>query len=177
MSGMDKAEIKRALEDRLFEPGAGNAYAILDGARNLDTLGMLEDSDAPFMCLYTGRLDPEVAVTAPYLVELHEEDALFDEIFDEGWGDSRGIFLLSDRRLRQVRSHLRALTYAEMPDGELVLFRFYDPRALRTFMPVATPEQREGLFGDMVDLYLLENEAGDGVISYESGTADAVVVT
>lgn len=176
MNEKDKAEIKRELEDRLFEPGAGFAYAVLDGARHLETRGMLEDSDAPFMCLYGGRLDPEVAVTAPYLVELQEDDPLFDEIFDEGWGDSRGIFLLSDRRLRQVRRHLRELTYAEMPDGELVLFRFYDPRALRTFMPVATPEQRKGLFGNVVEMFVLENEAGDGLVVYENEVADSSAV-
>ena len=61
MSEGDRADIKRALEDRLFARDGGFAYAILDGARNLGTLGMLEDSDAPFMCLHTGRLDPSGA--------------------------------------------------------------------------------------------------------------------
>jgi len=172
MSGLDKAEIKRQLEDRLYNGSGAFIYAVLDGARNLDTLPMLEESDASFLCVYTGRLDPEVAVTAPYLVELREEDDMFDIIFDEGWGDSRGIFLVSDHRLRSVRRHLRSLSYAEMPDGEMVLFRFYDPRALRTFMPVATDEQRQAMFAGVVDLFLLENEAGDGIIAYEGSKTE-----
>lgn len=167
MSATDKAEIKRELEDRLFDGSGRFVYAVLDGARNLETLYMLEESDAPFLCVYTGRLDPEVAVTAPYLVELREDDGLFDTLFDEGWGDSRGIFLTSDQRLRSVRRHLRSLTYAEMPDGEMVLFRFYDPRALRTFMPVANPEQRAGMFDTVIDSFVLENEAADGLLIYE----------
>ena len=167
MSGLDKAEIKRQLEDLLFDGSGQFVYAILDGARHLETLNMLEDSDSPFLCVYTGRLDPEVAVTAPYLVELREDDDMFDDLFDDGWGDSRGIFLTSDQRLRSVRRHLRSLTHAEMPDGEMVLFRFYDPRALRTFMPVATPEQRAGMFGDVIDRFVLENEEADGTIIYE----------
>lgn len=167
MSGLKKVEIKRQLEDRLFDGSGGFVYAILDGARNLDTLDILEESDAPFLCVYTGRLDPEVAVTAPYLVELSEDGDLFDVIFDEGWGEARGIFLKSDQRLRSVRRHLRSLTYAEMPDGEMVLFRFYDPRALRTFMPVASGEQRAGMFGDVVECFILENEAGDGIVVYD----------
>lgn len=173
MSGVDKAEIKRQLEDRLFDGTGGFVYAILDGARNLDTLDMLEDSDAPFLCVYTGRLDPEVAVTAPYVVEVSEDDDLFDLLFDEGWGDSRGIFFRSDQRLRSVRRHLRSLTYAEMPDGEMVLFRFYDPRAMRTFMPVATAEQKDGMFGGVIDSYILENEAGDGIVVYDAQLASA----
>lgn len=175
MSGLDKAELKRELEDRLFDGTGGFVYAILDGARNLETLAMLEDSDAPFLCLYTGRLDPEVAVTAPYLVELQEDDTLFDTLFEEGWGDSRGIYLSSDQRLRSVRRHLRSLTYAEMPDGEIVLFRFYDPRAMRTFMPVATPEQRDGMFGGVVESFVLENEAADGLVVYEPAHAEEAV--
>lgn len=167
MSGLNKEEIKRQLEDRLFDGTGGFVYAVLDGARNLDTLDMLEESDAPFLCVYTGRLDPEVAVTAPYLVELTEDGDLFDTIFDEGWGESRGIFLKSDQRLRSVRRHLRSLTYAEMPDGEMVLFRFYDPRALRTFMPVASSEQKAGMYGDVVESFILENEAGDGIVVYD----------
>lgn len=175
MSGMDKAEIKRQLEDRLFDGSGAFVYAILDGARNLETLAMLEDSDASFLCVYTGRLDPEVAITAPYLVELREDDEMFDILFDEGWGESRGIFLLSDQRLRSVRRHLKSLTYAEMPDGEMVLFRFYDPRALRTFMPVASEEQRAGMFGDVVECFILENEAADGLIVYENNDKVAVL--
>lgn len=175
MSEMDRADIKRQLEDHLFDGSGAFAYAVLDGARHLETLGMLEDSDVPFMCLHGGRLDPEVAITAPYIVELHEEDDLFDELFDDGWGDSRGIFLLSDMRLRQVRRHLRALTYAEMPDGEIVFFRFYDPRAMRVFMPAATPEQRAAMFGDTVETYFLENEAGDGIVTYEKNASGTTV--
>lgn len=167
MSGLNKVEIKRQLEDRLFDGSGGFVYAVLDGARNLETLDMLEDSDSPFLCVYTGRLDPEVAVTAPYLVELSEDSELFDILFDEGWGDARGIFLRSDQRLRSVRRHLRMLTYAEMPDGEMVLFRFYDPRALRTFMPVATEEQKDGMFGGIIDSFILENEVGDGFVTYD----------
>ena len=167
MSEGDRADVKRALEDRLFARDGGHAFAILDGARNLATLDMLEDSDAAFMCLHTGRLDPEVAATAPYLVELKEDGTLFDELFDEGWGDARGLYLRSDLRLRQVRNHFRPLTHAQMPDGEIVLFRFYDPRALRTFMPVATPEQRAAMFGDAIESYLLESEAGDAIVAYE----------
>lgn len=170
MSAVDKADIKRKLEDRLFDGSGAFVYAVLDGARNLETLAMLEESDSPFLCVYTGRLDPEVAVVAPYLVELREDDEMFDLLFDDGWGESRGIFLTSDQRLRSVRRHLKSLTYAEMPDGEMVLFRFYDPRALRTFMPVANDEQREGMFGGVIDTFVLENEPADGLIVYEKQT-------
>ena len=167
MSDTDRASLKTRLEDRLFG-SAGFPFAILDGARHLDTLAMLEESGVPHLCLYTGRLDPEVAVTAPYLVELREEDDLFDRLFDEGWGDSRGIFLLAEQKLRALRLHLKTLAYAEMPDGEVVLFRFYDPRALRAFMPVATPEQRAAMFGEAVDAFLLEDETGEEIVTYEN---------
>jgi hypothetical protein len=40
---------------------------------------------------------------------------------------------------------------------EKMYFRYYDPRVLRAFLPMATPRQRSELFGDL-SLFLYEDE-------------------
>jgi len=169
----DIGHIKTQLEDSLFADAEATAFAVLDGSRNLETYNRLQHSGAPNVCLFGGDLDPEVLVTAPHLVELNEDDDLFDWIF-EGWGDARGIFLTAQGSLSTVRKQLRSLIYAEMPDGEMVIFRFYDPRALRSFFPMAEPEQRAAFFGDVIDTFVCEAEMGASVLNYSPGAVPAV---
>lgn len=165
-------KVKQEVERALFGNPGRNAYAVLDGARRIETRAFLEEYGATHRCLFSGDLDDEIAAVAPYLLALHEEDALFDRLFDEGWGDARGIFLTSDESLSAVRAHLRTLVYATLPDGELSVFRFYDPRAMRLFWPVATPDQMDEMFGEIVRDFVLEKEDGEPMILSRARTGE-----
>ena len=43
---------------------------------------------------------------------------------------------------------------------ERMYFRYYDPRVLRDFLPLATTRQRTELFGD-ISVFVLESEDGE----------------
>ena len=167
---MDKSEIKRRLEDHLFAEPEEAAFAMLDGALWRGMRGKLEEADAAFECLHAGDLDPEVLAVSPYLVHLDETSDLFDTLFEECWGRARGIFLRGRGSLSEMRGHLRDLAYARMPDGEVTLFRFYDPRALEPFMAVATPAQVEAIFGERVACIVAEDADGEGGGVYAPGS-------
>jgi hypothetical protein len=47
-----------------------------------------------------------------------------------------------------------------MDTRERFYFRYYDPVVLRSFVPVATPRQRDELFGP-VSSFLVEGETGE----------------
>ena len=151
------SDVKTEVEDRLFSDPSHRAYAVLDGARWAGLRGFLEDRDAEFMCLHSGALDPEVLAVSPYVVALGDEGPLFDDVFDEVWGRARGVFVSGDGGLLDVRAHLRTLAYAQMPDGEVALFRFYDPRALSLFLSAATLAQRAAFFGGAVEQWVYED--------------------
>jgi len=171
---MDRNEIKRRAEDTLFGAGTGQAFAVLDGARWRGLRGVLEESGAAFECLHSGDLDPEVLAVSPYLVQLREESDFFDTVFERIWGQARGILLHATGTLAELRQHLRGLAYAEMPDGEMTLFRFYDPRALALFMSVATPDQVDAIFGERVTHVIAELADGQGAALYLPGSGDYV---
>jgi hypothetical protein len=59
-----------------------------------------------------------------------------------GWGQAWGILLRSPLELDPLRRHLRKFLLAQLPDGEAVFFRFYDPRVWRTYWPSCTPEEQ-----------------------------------
>jgi len=153
-------ETKRHLEDRLFgDPGVG-AFAVVDAARWPAAQRFLHESGEPYTLLASGDLDTEIEAVSPHLVTLREDSSVFDTLFDEGWGQARGVFVAADASLSDLRAHLAALAYFTDAEGMAMLFRFYDPRVLRTYWPEAAAAAAAALFGEAVIRYLAEDEDG-----------------
>jgi hypothetical protein len=135
-------------------------YAILDAARDeriypgLRRLAATEE----IMCLYQGRAAEELASVAPYLVCLGTSDRVFDWIWEEGWGESWGIFLWSLVSPARLREHFRRLTMVRTEEGQRLLFRFYDPRVLRIFAGTCDAAQSHEILGP-VERFVLEVSA------------------
>src|ERR1700761_1332141 len=84
-------------------------YAILDAARDeriYPGLHQLADTEE-IVSLYQGPTASELASVAPYLVCLGTSDRVFDWIWQEGWGESWGIFLWSLVSPQRLREHFR----------------------------------------------------------------------
>jgi Domain of unknown function (DUF4123) len=109
-------------------------YAILDAARDKRIYPELRRlaRTQQVLGLYQGRAASELAAVAPYLVGLGTTDRVFDWLWEQGWGESWGIFLWSLVAPDTLRAHFRRLTVVRSDAGERLLFRFYDPRVLRS---------------------------------------------
>jgi hypothetical protein len=137
-----------SLKRLLWSDSAQNVYAVLDGASNPDLLDHLYAEPQPeFECLYMGELEPDVAECAPYLVLLERDSALTDWLLAEGWGKHWGIFTVAPMDLRGMRHHFRKLNIVYGPDSKPLLFRYYDPRVLASFLPTCDDGQVTELFG------------------------------
>ena len=120
------------------------AYVILDGAQNQTLLGALHaDHAPPWRCLFTGQLEPDMAVVAPYLVELEHSSAFTRRLLAEGWGQNWGVFLTSQLALPALWRHVRQQVHVYGPNMESLFFRFYDPRVMRNYLPTC-PRQAAG---------------------------------
>ena len=140
-------------------------FAIVDGARSELVVPELKASGQPSSCLYDGDLPPALALCAPYLVELGKGDNAFAEwLLVEGWGDSRGIFLLSDKTRGLLRKHFRTFLMVKR-GGKSVYFRYYDPRVLRRYLPTCNAEELEFVFGP-VQAFLCEGETPETILRY-----------
>lgn len=134
-------------------------YAILDAARDdriypgLRRLAATEQ----VLGLYQGRAAMELAAVAPYLVCLGTTNRVFDWIWEQGWGESWGIFLWSLVSVETLRTHFRRLTMVRTEEGARLLFRFYDPRVLRVVLPTCDRMQLREIFGP-VARFLVEQE-------------------
>lgn len=139
-------------------------YAILDAARDEQIYRGLRRmaSREHIFGLYQGRAAVELAAVAPYLVCLGSTDRVFDWLWEQGWGESWGIFFWSLAGPETLRAHFRRLTMVQSPEGSRMLFRFYDPRVLRTFLPSCDAVQCRELFGP-VNWFACESESGDAI--------------
>ena len=142
-------------------------YGILDCAADPalhEHAARLEPEHAA--CLYMGKIDPLVRAVSPYLVELAPDDPLSRRWRAEGWGKAWGLLISSRADLATVRRRLRHFTMARLPSGEgPVLFRFWDPRVFRVYLPLVEPEAIGEWFKD-IDLYVAETEDGAGSLRF-----------
>lgn len=170
---LDKGQVKAELEAALFGDSFLNAYAVIDGAQCLDLMPVIEDMRPPHACLFLGELEPEIEMVAPHLVQLDPKEKFFDWLFDNGWSHNWSIFLTSEAELLDMRAHFRRLTIVEMPDGQFVYFRFYDPRVMRGFLPSCDAEQIASMYGEPVETYLLEQDGGAELLRFPRATTGA----
>lgn len=98
--------------------------------------------------LFSGALDPDLATATPHLVELRADSLLLARMNgDEARAAHSGILCQSDLSLWDLRLWLRRHLQAMLPDGRVVLFRFYDPRVLPVWLASLPPEDLSMWFG------------------------------
>jgi hypothetical protein len=121
-------------------PEDDQVHAIVDGARDPRIFELLLRTGLEYTCLFAGRLSPSLRAAAPYLVHLAPGVNFTRQFFSEGWGNSWGVLTVApaDVTLPRLRRHLRTLLRVQDEAGRKLLFRFYDPRVLRVYLPTCT---------------------------------------
>lgn len=163
---------------------AGTTWAVVDTARERGgVLGLVEQHAALYptgiQCLFDGEAFCTLSRRGPWLVNLENlHSPLFAYWFDSGWGRAWGVFCASTpQELPAVKRHLKKFLTAET-EGETprvrpsrVLYRFYDPRVLRSTLPFFSYPTVQTMYGKLVHAWLCEGarlahygEAQDQVI-------------
>lgn len=150
-------------------PAAGppaSIWAILDCARDQRIYGAIERLSLERCPLFAGALPPELKRLTPQLVRLGRNDPFTNFVLDNGWGNAWGIFVRSSAGAEALRRHFRTFLRVQHPDGRHVLFRYYDPRVLRVFLPTCQRNELSTVFGSVVDSFFVEAEIGSGIVRY-----------
>ena len=158
-----------ALKKLLFKSRYQSAYAVLDGASVPGLVKRLAKAKEDHMCLYRGKLEPELRAAAPHLVKLREDSKLTDWILEEGWGNHWGIFVISETGLEAMGRHLRGFLRVRGPENEILYFRYYDPRVLPVFLPTCYKQELEKIFGP-ISRFIAENKDGSQAIRIDNNS-------
>lgn len=151
--------IRRALSQIKVPEAAGSVYGLVDGAQDERVHPLLTADGNDWRCLYGTDLPRALAVVAPYVVGLSSHHPFAGWFARYGRGHNWGVMLRSAAPIDELAEHFAGMIRARLPEGREVLFRFYDPRVLRAYLPTCTKEELDAAFGP-VESFLIEQ--GDG---------------
>ena len=158
VSSSPKERLSR-LEALLFEEEL-STYAVLDGASVPDLLARLSAGPEEHACLYRGVLHADIAARAPYLVKLRRDGEFTRAILTEGWGAHWGVFAITTTGFEALRRHFRTFLRVRGPEGQVLYFRWYDPRVLRLYLPTCIAAEIAQVYGP-VARFVCEGERVD----------------
>jgi hypothetical protein len=153
---VEERAMKAVVESLWAVPGE-EVYAVLDAARDPLVHAKLLATDVRSACLYEGRIPRELAEVAPYLVKLRREHRFTEQLLESAWGRSWGVFASSPGDFEAMRRHFRRFLRVEDETGKAMIFRWYDPRVLRVYLPTCTQAELDMLFGPL-SAYYAEDE-------------------
>ncbi|MCA9653506.1 MAG: DUF4123 domain-containing protein [Myxococcales bacterium] len=151
--------IRRALSKIKVPETVSSVYGLVDGAQDDKVVPLLKAEGNDWRCLYGADLPRALAAVAPYLVALASHYPFAGYFARDGRGNNWGVMLRSDASIDDLAEHFASMIRARLPEGREVLFRFYDPRVLRAYLPTCSAEELDQVFGP-VDSFLIEQ--GDG---------------
>lgn len=123
----------------------GVLYALLDACDEPSVPVRCDEMESRAVSLYRGDAQTSYRNIAPYLaqISIHEFDWLLSKLWPSPWG----YFVIARSDLATLRTHFRRYLTVKLPDGKKVLFRFYDPRVLKTFLASSQPQEIRDFFG------------------------------
>lgn len=135
----------------------GKLYGIVDSARNDSVFRYLIIGSAQYKSLFEGTMDVQSFGVSGFLVECKKDSPLFQWMTTEAWGDSSCVFFTSKVSFEELFSHFQQFNRVYLEEDKVVLFRYYDPRVLRSYLPSCSREEVDAFFGD-VDHFYLESD-------------------
>jgi len=112
-----------------------HTYAILDAAKVVNFVEMLEASGLEHRCLFKGEAAQEMRDVAPYVVRLEEGVDFTRNLFSHDpeqevpwfmWDREPGIYIRSRGALDEMWKHFRKFTKVKIADGTMQYFRFWE---------------------------------------------------
>ena len=139
-------------------------YAIVDAAQDKKLHDLVFAALFPNCLFLTDTFSP-VGRAAPYMVPVAHAERLMNEWRARGRGRNWGLFVRADIPIPRLLQRLRILNLATLPDGSTALFRWWDPRVLRVFLPTCSGEDLAPWF-DGVEEWVCEEAGGEEVRVY-----------
>ncbi|GAB6111052.1 DUF4123 domain-containing protein [Desulfomicrobium salsuginis] len=109
----------------------GNIYLLMDGARfkNIHAFIYEQEERPDYIPLYRGTYFETALEVSPCLVRItNREDGLLPWYAGETEDKRKAMLLVSDLPLKDLTVHFQEYLEAKLPNYDVVLFRFYDPK-------------------------------------------------
>ena len=150
------------------DPATDTVYGVVDCARDPQIWPMVKATDLFKACLFAGNVSAAMLAAAPQVIKLTPAAPFTQQLMESGWGNSWGIFVTAARPagIKDVRKHLRQFLLVKSPNGKKLLFRYYDPRVMRVYLPTCNEEECNTLFNPIVK-YVMESANGESILEFD----------
>lgn len=158
---LEKLDKETRLEQDLLD-SEDIPYLLIDGARFDDIYAFIYslNHDPEFSILFMGTYFESVLEGSPCLIRLTEENIMFlSWFFEEQDSCKKGLLLFSEYEREALAEHLKQFFEAEMPDGEVVFFRFYDPFVFHFLAPLHEKKNMSAILKPFRKIYWHYNDA------------------
>lgn len=132
-------------------------YLLLDAARMRSEITVAREKNPGHLSLYKGETAVRLSGVAPYIFPFDASSPFGKWYLENGWGNSWGIPFRASGDITELQKHFRQFLKVQTEFGKELIFRFYDPRVLRIFLPTCDPWQLKEFFGP-VQFFLIEDE-------------------
>jgi Domain of unknown function (DUF4123) len=153
-------------------PGYTKVFAIVDGAQDRRLYGAVDASRQDRFCLYSVErrwggqdLPWQLLMAGPYLLELDPDEECTRFLLRRGWDRHWAIFFRSDTGIQNLRLHFRDLLTVRNEKGKQLMFRYYDPRVLRAYLPTCLPRELRTVFGQ-VDVFIVPSDDPESAVLF-----------
>lgn len=154
-----ETDVDRIIGALTAGPPGSDIYVILDCARDPRIHSFIHRRALDYTCLFHGPLPPVLDRNAPYLVHLYPRQSWTRQLLELAWGNSWGVFVRTSASMETLRTHFRRFLRVKDAAGRRLLFRYYDPRVLRLYLPTCTDAELTFVYGP-VGSYLTESPDG-----------------
>jgi len=125
-------------------------YALIDCAMD-PALYPLIRAEPQQQSLFSGTLSPELIGATPHILRLERDGPFLRALQGGGWAAGWGMICAAGAPLAEVRRQVRRPLQAMLPDGQVALFRFYDPRVFVPFIEATSGAGLDPWFGPVTD--------------------------
>lgn len=151
--------IRRVLAEVHAAEPRTRVFALVDPARDPRIGARLLEPGVRARCLYGDDVPPVLAAVSPHLVPIAPDSQFGAWLASAGRTRAWSVLVQSEVGRDDLAIHFASLIRALDPDGVSLLFRFYDPRVLRVYLPTCTPDELEQVFGP-AQAFLIEQPDG-----------------
>ncbi len=144
-----------------------NVFAVLDCAKDRRIEPMINNCRLEHKCLYLNTKRYELKRAAPHIVKLERDHLFVTELLQKGWGQSWGIFFIAPNNITLSTFASQCRRIAKVKSGKKTfVFRYYDPRILRVYLPTCNRFELKHLIGSSYAI-VTENSYTTGVERFE----------
>ena len=130
-------------------------YAIVDAGIYRTFIDLLDIEAPMYRILFKDLFVREYENVAPYLIVLEKGDAFTERIVSEGYGKTWLSFVISGLDIDPLAEALKGyINPYSQKHAQEIIFRFYDPRNMRRYVEMLTPEEFD-LFSSDIEGFLL----------------------